>query len=124
MEAGFFNPALMASLWDNTMATNSEKLDQLVSEVSNIKTDIALIKNSQIDFKKTLTGNGKVGLVDKVGCHDEEITQIKNSLTTLLSEREKQKNTKDKWFWLLVEKFAVPIALAAVTAKVLAPLLK
>lgn len=101
--------------------TNTELL-------SEMRTDIALIKASQLELTKIIKGNGKMGLAEKVDCQDHELERMDNTLKIILEESAKEKlkkeKTKDKWFWLIIERFAVPIAMAVITAYVLAPLLK
>lgn len=109
------------------MATNSEKLDELTKTISDMKIDIAVIKSAQLEQTKILKGNGVTGLVDQVKRQDIKLNQLDNTMQCLLEEKKeenkKRSNRRDRWYWLLVEKFAVPIAMAAITAYILAPLL-
>ena len=69
-----------------------------------------------------------MGLADKVDSHEHELERMDNALKMILDESSKEKlkkeNTKDKWFWLFIERIMVPITMAVITAYVLAPLLK
>lgn len=108
-------------------STNAEKLDRLFDEISSLKTDMALVKASQLDVVKILKGNGKAGLVDDYECTKNRLENLDDTVNALLTEikhqRDKVSATKDRWYWLLIEKIAVPIVMAVITAKVLAPLL-
>jgi len=103
------------------MPTNTEMLTEM-------KTDIALIKSSLIELTKIIKGNGKTGLVDKAMFHDHEIERIDNTLKTILDaeneEKRKRENTKEKWFWLVIERFVVPIIMSIIMAYIIAPFLK
>lgn len=93
-----------------------EKLDELLEKTSEIKTDVEVMKVVQAEHTKILEGNGHVGLADKV-------IQIESAVALLQDDKRKTDNKKDKWFWLLIDKFAVPIAMALIMAKILGPLL-
>lgn len=107
--------------------TNAEKLDRLFDEISSLKTDMALVKTSQLDVHKILKGNGKAGLVDDYERTKNRLDDLDKTVNALLTEIKRQRDkvvaTKDRWYWLLIEKIAVPITVAAITAKVLAPIL-
>lgn len=109
-------------------STNAEKLDRLFDELYSLKTDMALVKSSQIDVMKILKGNGKSGLVDDYECTKKRLDDLDKTVKALLEElkcqRDKIVETKERWYWLLIERIAVPIVIAAITAKVLEPLLK
>lgn len=108
------------------MATNAERLDVLSDDVAELKANIAVMAtklehlSAQLEkLTKEIGGNGKVGISERLMTMEGKVGKLQDCIDSVIGEQNRLKTIKERWYWIVVERLLVPIAVAITTALVL-----